>query len=395
MRNLLSNYNFFVIFFLSSPFLSVLEFPKVILLFLAFIMSIPFVKLDLFSKQKLPVAILIVYFISILILVYWYKSGHFILYFLGFFMAFFLVSTLNLFRINEYIDKMSNLSLFMLVGSFIGLIFYFFGFGHIYRFTNPNGDENLFYFLTLSNAKSGLFIRPSGFFAEPGYFGFIVSVVVFLRQLYGKNPNISLLLIVLTLITQSIVFFLFAAFWVFDYLGTRSIGLKSIFQRYILALVSIFAIIIGVNLDFFDWFQERVVGFLDEDLFNARAIAWYDLLEKVKSQPLSGIIFGFDLECIFRTEYCFTYGGVPLVPLLYGGLMYSWPYYLFIIFLLYLSFHRSSVRFSSIGLIFTTFSQPALLELPYSLIYIFLFHSIFMAKDFNFFQSSSKKEILS
>jgi hypothetical protein len=374
-------YTFLVIFFISSPFLSVFNFPLSVFMVFAFLGI--FFQSGFIIKSYPLHRILFAYLLSIIILVYYYKSIHFLLFFSGFSVAYFIAISIDNYVVSLYIKWASRLLMVLLIGSIIGVISHFAGFKSFATFHNPNGDESLMYFLTLTNSNAGNLIRPSGFFAEPGYFGFIVASVLFLRQVYEFKLNLTFFLLFSTLVTQSLAYILFLLFFLIGILSLKSSSVKDIFKRYLFVIIGLVCGFAFQLMGVFDWVIERTVGFLNDELFNARSIGWIEIIESLKSSGYMGLFLGFDLDCILRNENCVTFGGIPLVPLLFGGLLYSWPYYLFIFYLFVIAVRNPRIRWVTVGYLIITLSQPVFLELPYSLIYLFVLVSIYSRLNFS------------
>jgi hypothetical protein len=277
----------------------------------------------------------------------------------------------------SYLKWISNILVFILAGAIFGVISHLFGIESFATFYNPNGDESLMYFFTLTNASAGNIIRPSGVFAEPGYLGFIVASVLFLRQIYSFKFGITSFLLFTTLITQSIAYILFFIFFIVGVSSNKSISTLEVLKRYLRVVFGILLGFFAFYLGLFDWVIERAQGFLNDELYNIRSIGWFEISRQLWDGGIVGLIFGFDIDCVYRSDNCLTYGGIPLVPLLFGGLLYSWPYYLFMFYLIFIAINYPRFRWISLGYLLITMSQPVFLELPYSLIYVFVLFALY------------------
>lgn len=368
-------FRFIVVFFISSPILSIIDFPLSVFILLACFGTLVWNRHRL--KRHFFHQFVLIYFLTIAVLMVHYKSVHFIYYFFGFACVYCTLVVLKLDLIVTYIRWISGVLFFMLLGSIIGVLYHLFGFNSLATFYNPNGDESLLYLFTLSNSSAGNLIRPSGMFAEPGYLGFIAASILYLRQLFGFRFGLTSVLLFTTLITQSIAYIIFFVFFILGLFNFDSLSIRERAKRFWLLLFGAFVGLVAVFYGWFDWVIERSYGFWNEELFNVRTIGWIEISNKLSDGGFMGLIFGFDLECVFRNEGCMTFGGIPLVPLLFGGLLYSWPYYLFMIYIFFIAVKHSRFRWVSVGYLIITLSQPVFLELPYSLIYIFVLVSTY------------------
>jgi hypothetical protein len=99
------------------------------------------------------------------------------------------------------------LTVVILVGAWIGSAYSLAGGPPGYCLDNPDGRPNCLYLTTFSNSPagiSGVLMRPSGVFDEPGSLSFFVILVVCLNELTGGGKKRSLVLLSLGLVTLSL-----------------------------------------------------------------------------------------------------------------------------------------------------------------------------------------------
>lgn len=252
----------------------------------------------------------------------------------------------------------------------IGVVYHLLGGSSFFTLANPDGRDNNFYLSTFSNAET-FTIRPSAIYDEPGAFSFFICVLVILRSRLGFNLVGSAVLLLGGLLTQSISHVMFTLLWFLWALQRPDTSSSSIrhtsFHRLIFMLVFVLAGIAIYQSGFLDWALERAIVYYQEPLTNPRQRSLDEISLALAAQP-NGVWFGFDSSCVQRTPDCTGLGENPLTPLIYGGLLVSWPYYLFLL-LAFAAPFVSRDGLLLIGAVLLLLQRPYLLEFPYSALF--------------------------
>ena len=360
--------SFTLIFLIASPFFTILSVP-------AYVVVISLLMLNLIKPRtghsniinKKSWFALIYVATASLLSIYQNTQANlpYALIFLSIYISFALMSSKDTLWL---LNVGSRLLFIVLTMAWIGLLYSSLGFNPIYSFINPNGDINDLYLTTLSNAGAD-YIRPGGIYNEPGYLGLYVSAIVFARRMMKLDDRFSAILLLMALVTQSIVLIAFALLWFANIIFNINLRKINFTFGWTFPLILIFSIL-TVSSGLLGWAYDRMLLLLLDQLFNPRLVSLNLILDEI-SGSFTHTIFGFDVACIERSDMCSNLGGNPLVPLIFGGLLYSWPYYAAIIYLVYSSIFGSDTLLK-IGAIIVVASQPVMLELPYSALYLFV-----------------------
>ena len=268
--------------------------------------------------------------------------------------------------LERFVDAATLLLGIALVGAIIGFVLALRGIEPIWVIQNPDGRPNWLFLTTFSNHRSLGFIRPSGFFDEPGAFSFVICVIAGLRHLLKKNSKTTWLLLIGGLVTFSLAHLIY----MFFHLVAQRID-----ARNFLSFVGLFAavVIVAIATGFSDLFVDRLFwrltlsesGTLAGDNRSWRLLnAYYFLAENP-----SALFFGADPSCRFDYETCKSMfplmGENPLAPIVHFGLMQSWPYILVLaVLLLSPLYGRHNLVLFGIALLLL--QRPYILAIGYS-----------------------------
>lgn len=274
------------------------------------------------------------------------------------------ISKNQLVFITSIVSKLFYLLVFLAI---LAVIAHLFGVGPFFQLNYAGGRPISFYLGTFSSASTFV-IRPSAIYDEPGAFSFFICIIVVLRSLLKFPEKGSYFLLFGGLITQSIVQVVFIAIftlWLcFDRLGSLKVKsiLKLLASLFMVASLSLIAYQSGI----LSWNLLRAASFVEIPELNPRYRAYAYILETLQANS-GGVWAGFDSNCADRNAYCsdLDIGENILTPLSYGGVLSSWPYYLFIAasFLALLVSHNAILL---IGVSLMLAQRPYLLEFPYS-----------------------------
>lgn len=118
---------------------------------------------------------------------------------------------------------------------------------------------------------------------------------------------------------------------------------------------------------FSEYTQNRTEKYINDPNSTGRILSLSMIYDEL-TIDYSKIIFGLNKSTAKRDIVYLEdndYGENILTPIVYGGLLVSWPYFLFILYLLYYFIFNSRI-FSLIGGIILLAQRPYFLELPYS-----------------------------
>lgn len=279
---------------------------------------------------------------------------------------------LNLSQVKRIINYATYLLISCIFFSAIGIIYDSLGFQPIFNTQNPNGDINFFYFSTFASTKTFM-IRPSAIFDEPGYLSLYISCVVIIRTFFHMDWKPSIFIMLGGLLTQSMAQFIITTIWLSGFIFTPKIFRLDGQKKYFFSLFLIIVLLTVIYSEVMDWAFARTIEWFDDPFLSPRYRSLIEIIDDFSLQ-IGSIISVADEGCVMRLESCTTLGGNPLVPLIFGGLLYSWPYYLSLVFLFFSSLFSKKIIIS-LMLFFILLGQPILLEFPYSAIFCLILTS--------------------
>lgn len=357
-----------IIFSLSPVFCNLLGVNGniIFIIILSFVILIRVNKLQFTLKRFFLIFYLI--FFSVLFSMRWQEIS------LIYYQIYLLISLLVIFCINDSIiicltELLSRIILFLLIGAIIGFLYALWGGKPLLDIVNPDGRHAYLYLSTMTNWSSGVIIRPSGIFDEPGAFSFIICAICSLREMFKLNRKVSLLLMSLGMITLSIAHVIY---FIFFLLSSR-INLKKIIgYSFILFIVFIvfqdsmfYKQIEGDFLSRFEVVNGRFAGDnRSELLLNAYSIIkhgdWF---------------WGGAANCIFDVKECNImyppFGENILSPFALTGLFMSLPYYFVLLFLAFFSIkYKNSLHI--FGFMLLLIQRPYLFSFGYSLLIVII-----------------------
>jgi hypothetical protein len=228
--------------------------------------------------------------------------------------------------------------------------FYFFKLGDLYFFP----------FSLMGDSEK--LMRPSGFMYEPGQLSFYICLCVSCREFLGLPRKTSIIMILAGMVTQSLAHFIFIAIYFLYIL----IKLKKFTIRTVIKILPLFVVALLIyEMGFFDWAFDRALLFINDPLTWPRFISYSNVLSEINGSILN-LFFG-PSKILASRELVDAYGENILTPIIYGGLLASWPYYFFILFSFIYIFRIGADGIIFIGIALLTFQRPYTLEFPYSL----------------------------
>jgi hypothetical protein len=311
--------------------------------------------------------ILIIVTISILSFIVALYHQRLIIFFIP---IFFIINILyiNIFKKDElyiFVNIATYFLIVIMILSIFGIFYHYFGGQSILTIINADGRPNNLYLTTFSNTNTEWvrFIRPSGFFDEPGALSFFICALTIVRHILKLNKNVTLSLLLLGIFTFSLAHILFILFY---FLSETRFSIKR--MLYYGAVFSVFSVIVintplssMVNLFFFNRIEISDDGMLKGDNRTERMINAISLLN------INNIFFGLDNECIVSPHECEKYGSIdsnPVAPLVRQGILLSFPYYAYLFIILYgLIKYKDPIY---LGLFLLVLQRPNVMTLGYS-----------------------------
>jgi hypothetical protein len=293
---------------------------------------------------------------------------------------------------SKFINILTLLMTAVLMGALVSLFVYKLGIPPIGRF----GSLTLFPFGTFF-MDNGTIPRAAGFFLEPGQLSFYICFLIICRELLNKNRWVSLLILITGLLTLSLAHIVFLT----TYLGyliirsNRNIS-SSIFNKrtyvnlFPIAVIVFPALLLGM-FTFGEWATNRAMAIAEDPFnysrFNSLLFAYNRL-----SGDISNYIIGpapnlaareYLPRELFNSEYAGVslYGENPLFPILLGGLLASWPYYLYILISLRELQKGDVASVLLFGFVLLLLQRPYLLEFPYAFTGLIVLNLYFRKKE--------------
>jgi len=271
--------------------------------------------------------------------------------------SFFIIFHYSIKTITKLTEILTVIFKYLLILAWVGLIYSIF-FGPL--FITTYNERPIYFYLTTFGTQDIILTRPSAIYDEPGAFSFFICLLVALRTKLGLNSKTSLYLILGGFVTQSLAHIIFSAIWIF------SIIIKDNNKKKRLSIL-IACIVFGFVLyksNIIQWQINRTEKWIENPQSSPRILSYYNVLKNIEGNK-QNFIYGFNKKIVAREEETSDYGENVLTPLIYGGILASWPFYLFIGFCFcYPLFKSKQLYLIGIGLLL--FQRPYLLELPYS-----------------------------
>ena len=291
--------------------------------------------------------------------------------------------------INKYkvVDALSTILLITLYLGCLATLTKLLGLSGIHEYKNLT-----FYpFGYLYGAEIREYPRLTGFFLEPGQLSFYICAVVTCRHYLQMPPQKTVILLLLGLLTQSLahVFFMIGYF-IFT---TNHNALNSAPERKIPGLLfNLIFLVIGLIIVYENgWMQERFINVLQLNPETWQRLNSYTYALNLFDGSLKDILLGPSAELSariiseahsfsFNTPNASLYGENPLSPIIFGGLLASWPFYVAIIYPLISTLRNSSHSLLLSVFMLLTLQRPYTLEFPYTFIIALVFSCYFFSK---------------
>lgn len=258
------------------------------------------------------------------------------------FFPIFLVASIALvfFAGDSAISRFCTISTVFIFLSVTGAVISFFiaraGVGPLFTFPNPDGRLSYFFYTSFTNTYLGTYIRPSGFFDEPGAFSFFICFVAAMRHLLDRSRKITWFILIFGFITFSLAHLVY----VFFHLIAERLSIKNIlYSISIIPIIFGAGVLTGLNTDVTENLILRLA--MDDTgttiAGDNRSTQFGSAWDQIVFDPTI-ILFGIDRICVVDFVACKekfdNMGENPLTPLVYGGLFLNWPYYVLLIFFL-------------------------------------------------------------
>ena len=273
-------------------------------------------------------------------------------------------------QLKKVIDISSKILCFILILAFISLIYFELGgpsFGQV--------SGRSWYLFSLFTSSSNGPLRASGIFFEPGQFSFYICAICACREFLKFDTKITYFLLILGSITYSVAHFFFMfIFFIYKFSSFKFVfSEKGLAISLILFLFTTFSISFG----FFNPVLERSIS-ISQDPFEYQRFNSFQYALNLLDYDIKNYIYGpsndlaarklNDAQILGTTNQASVYGENPLTPIVFGGLLASWPYYLLIIYAIIqiFTFKKSALLF--FGFICLTLQRPYTLEFPYTII---------------------------
>lgn len=368
---------FFNLCIIQSPLLSLLPLPGLAYVLFCFIFLLIYLLVNRVEINYYILTILGVFIPITILCLYWGDLRYFSIA-VTLFVSIFCISLLSYNDIKVLIDKTTKFMIVLLVLCWVGFFLAQLR-GGVPVLTLTLWERDLYFFYTTFTVdKTGSFIRPSGIYMEPGHLGWIVSCLIVCREILGLDSKKSLTVIFLSLITFSLALYFFIIFYIF-YL----FKLKTFFKFFTILMLFFVLFFFVFPVDFLNQFIlsrfEYQGGEFSGDNRSFRMINAFNLID------FRSFVFGLGPTCFYNFTLCENihglYGENPLTPILNLGIILSYLYYVFLLFLIYMAFKfKMKYFFLVIGLILIFLQQPILLQVGYSM-WVILVLSIFLRKQ--------------
>lgn len=247
---------------------------------------------------------------------------------------------------NSFIKLMLTMGILSLITFSLCLLF---NMSFYSIFENPDGRSGFNFILSFTNVYVDFgftkFIRPAGFFDEPGTLAYYLLVGIFINDLTLKNKKIRIALIISGVITSSLAFYVIMVVYAIFFIKKDKIFTSSLYFLLAILLICFFYQFLDIAVQ--DWIYNSTFGRLTSlisptsTIDNFQADNRSDLVEVAKSaiedSPLIGQ--GISYASIKDGKYFGTFMGANILGILgihgiIGGIIFSLHvfYYVFICF---------------------------------------------------------------
>jgi hypothetical protein len=261
---------------------------------------------------------------------------------------------------NEFISIVkigSIIILMLLIGSIIAFIIVLYDPKPYLNYITPGLRVIGFYYTSLGTpiwTPYGTIIRGNAIYDEPGTFSFLICSFVLFRDFFKLSKRFSFILLLLGLVTFSLAHYIFLSLFLL-----REIKIKNIkWILFTLIIVFIFSINNTLITRLFEYsFSERLfsnTNSLSEG--NNRMPHILKDINTIESGDFYNLFLGNNHENCCSPLYPFAQFGF------YGG----WPYYVFLILLLFFSIFNKNILI--LGSTFLWLQRPSLTSSGYSFI---------------------------
>jgi hypothetical protein len=357
---------FFLTFVVMSPLLSAIGLKGIVVLFGVLLLFVINGRLQVGGFQK-GVYVFVALYLSCAIAsgIYWGTEVP-LFFAILYIMAILLVANMRREDLDTLVRYATPFIGVIIVLGWLGLAYYLSGGGPIASVRNPDGRDNMLYLTTFSNSFGEGYLRAGGIYDEPGAFSFFICTLCTVRELLQKNRNVTALLLIGGMVTASIAHFAFMAFHFAPYLMSKKKGNTSVLLIGALLVGAVLASgrVQGIVQELV---IDRAMKFQSGEMENPRELQMLNIYREMTTQK---VLIGFDAECASRSAGCTEalggdFGENPLTPLVFGGLLIGWPYYLFVLALILYGLSARE-RIPLIGFAFILLQRPYVLEFPYS-----------------------------
>ncbi len=369
VNNLIPIFILFLGFICMSPVLEYVGFRGIFSFVIVFLISMLFlIKENLGFKKWFVYLTLLLLITSIFTCLYWADIRYLsIPSFL--ILALFLIQFAGKRVLNKAIDYSSIFILVILVLSVVGFALAFSGLNPLFDFPNPDGRTNYVFYTTLSNAYIGDVIRPAGIYDEPGALSLYACAVAALRHLMNKDNKVTWAILLLGFVTFSLAHLIYVVF----HLLAEKFNYKNLSKMLIGFLIAFLAVFATHTEDLV---QKKLLNrlLMSDDTVSIkgdnRSFRMFNAIDLIKHKP--SIIF-FGVGPTYRFEYKEhkaeypNMGANPLSPIVFNGLLISWPYYITLMFL-FLSPIFGTKYWVSFGFGLLLLQRPFLLNLTVAVV---------------------------
>jgi hypothetical protein len=268
-----------------------------------------------------------------------------------------------------FVQYMTGLLVALAAAGLIGQVYAYLGGAPLLTIDNPDGRPASLYLLTMTNDVVDNLIRPSGLFDEPGALAFYICMVAACRSVLDMPPRATWLLLAGGLVTLSLAHLVYMAFHL---LSERLLSARAL--RALLAS----ALVLGaasLHPALQRTVEERLGARLAMEDGRLAGDNRTELLEQAAAYVDAGTaVFGLDPLCVTDWSACQRkykrFGENILTPLVQGGVLTTWPYYVILAALL-LGGLRARRHLCHVGVAALLLQRPYVLNAGYCLLIYF------------------------
>lgn len=274
--------------------------------------------------------------------------------------------------IDKFVELASWLAIFLAIGAVVAWFLSKAGVQPLISFYRHGSETRLLdvypFSFGLWTLKFGF--RPAGIYDEPGALSFFICCVAYLRKVLGKDERWTWLILIGGLVTVSLAHLVFIIFY---FISSAHRPKQFVLIFFISVLIGAAAYNTTIGHEVASGFMSRLTIIDDGGVPSIAGDSRSGLINNAYSTIIDNnevILWGIPPSCTFDPDSCRgNYESMSdnfLSPLVFRGILISWPYYAY--FLVGLLLIRGWKDLAFLGILVLLLQRPYVTSFGYSLV---------------------------